>query len=121
MKKIGVPITKENIREYSKKHLLVITKEAKPEGTLFIPGEFKWENRKRYVGISGYSGVSGFRSGDLEQLQEVVIKKVTKSGECCLIKTRSYYWGNRGYRRSWDTKWYTVDSLLDVYFFIEVL
>jgi hypothetical protein len=124
MSKIGLDITKENIGEYIGKTVLVYLKpkmpvqESKKKG-FHLDVNFSWDKRPTgYSGYSGYSANSGFRYGELEQIEEMKFVRLSKSKECILTEKRDWDWeGKERIQRHW----YTVDSVLDANYFIEIL
>ncbi len=121
MNKVGLDITKKNFKDYINKTVLVITKpeEVQKKKGLKINVSFSWEKRNNYYGYSGCSGY-GFRHGNLEPVEKIRFLKISSSGECVLVE--EYGWGySSDYKEYSKEKWYTIDSLLDVYYFIEIL
>jgi len=122
--KIGLEITKDNIQEYVGKTMLVYRKpkieeqKSKKKG-LHLDINFSWDKRlEGYSGYSGFSKNSGFRYGDLENVDEMKFVRLPDTKECILIETKSWSWeGEERLNRLWST----VDSILDVYYFIEIL
>ncbi len=127
--KIGLDITKKNIKDFVGRSLLVYAKPLPPavekKKGFKINVSFSWDKRQVWSGQSGYSGYSGFagstgfRTGSLESLDEVKFLSVSDSGECVLLEKKDWDWS--GQKPRFTRSWNTVDSLLDVYFFIEFI
>ena len=83
---------------------------------------FSWDKRQDWMhGYSGYSGYSrgkGFRCGGLEALDQMKFIELSDSGECILV--RKYHWQWSESKEMYEEIWYTVDSIIDVYYFIEL-
>jgi len=126
MEKIGLEITKQNIKEYVGKNILAIQKQEQPKEKkrgFKLSMSFSWDKRQDWMnGYSGYSGYSrgkGFRCGNLESLDEIRFLEVSPSGECVLV--RDYQWNWQDSKERFQETWYTVDSIIDVYYFIEAI